>query len=94
MSGDDYRERWERETARRRSFFDRYFCAICRAAPPQGDFQAKNEIWAEAGLGSKEFACVTCFAIRLGRPLRVSDFVDCPASAAILYGLRLSEALE
>ena len=78
--------------ARRKAFFERYACVLCGAKPPRGDFQAKNEIWYEAGLGKKEFACVDCFAKQLGRQLRVSDFADVPSNASILYGLRLLEA--
>src|SRR5215475_13027752 len=43
-------------------------------------YMVKDEVWAEAGLGEKDFAHPTCLAKRLGRPLRLEDFTSAPCN--------------
>jgi hypothetical protein len=73
---------------RREEFMRRYFCAVCKDKLPKGDYQATKEAWVAAGLQPQDFACWLCFVARLGRKPTITDLVDCPANAPILWALR------
>jgi hypothetical protein len=52
-----------------------------------------DELWAAAGLGPKQMACLHCLAERLGRPLRAADFVPAPVNREIVAVLEANEAV-
>jgi hypothetical protein len=55
-------------------------CEDCGRSPMRRghDYMLDDAIWRQAGYGEWDIACVECLVARLGRPLRYSDFTDCP----------------
>lgn len=56
----------------RNPFIDWRTCVICKT-PYREQFSLKEEVWAEAGMHPRDFACLECVTKRLGRPLLVAD---------------------
>jgi hypothetical protein len=60
---------------------DPCLCAVCGVDTLRAGtdwYMVTPEAWRDAGLLPREFACLTCLAERLGRPLAPLDFPDLP----------------
>jgi hypothetical protein len=69
-------------------------CAVCGGGAWE-DYVVYDAVWTAAGLSREKgvFACISCVADRLGRPLTKADFPPVPANNAVLYGLAHSKSI-